>query len=113
MRLINKTRGCVLAENVELADNFAKRLKGLLGRSGMPEGSTLHIVPCPQIHTFFMRFSIDAAFVDNGGKILNITADMKPWKISAWVLGARSVYEFPSGAIADKAAVGDILELVE
>jgi len=113
MKLINKTRGCVLAENVETASCFLKRLKGLLGRTDLPEGSTLHIFPCPQIHTFFMRFPIDAAFVDGDGKILHIVSDMKPWKISALVLGAKGVYEFQSGSLTGKAAAGDIVELAE
>ena len=109
MKLINKTRSCVLAENVEAADTFLKRLAGLLGRKSLAEGCALYLSPCNQIHTFFMRFAIDAAFVDEGGKILHIAANMRPWKISPWISGARGTYEFPAGALAGKAETGDIL----
>ncbi|MFA5162071.1 MAG: DUF192 domain-containing protein [Elusimicrobiales bacterium] len=111
MKLINTTRGCALAENVETAGTFFKRLVGLMGRRALPEGSALYLSPCNQIHTFFMRFAIDAAFVDEGGKILHIAENLKPWRISPWINEARGTYEFPAGALAGKADTGDILSV--
>ena len=44
------------------------RRKGLLGRSGLEPASALIIAPCFSIHTMFMRFDIDAVFVDEDGR---------------------------------------------
>ena len=62
MKLINKTSGKVLAENLEVADTFFSKMKGLLGRDNLPEGEALHIIPCNNIHSFFMKFEFDAIF---------------------------------------------------
>ena len=42
---------------------------GLLGRSELAEGEGLWIQPCNSIHTWFMRFPIDAIFFDKTGKV--------------------------------------------
>ena len=64
MRVINSTRNVVLADRAESALSFPRRLVGLLGRSELGDGEGLWIAPCNSIHTWFMRFAIDAAFVD-------------------------------------------------
>ena len=53
---------------IEVACTLASRLKGLLGRTSH-EGVLL-LVPCNDIHTFGMRRSIDVAFVDSDGAVL-------------------------------------------
>ena len=59
MRLINQTRGTVLAENIIFANTPAKRLKGLLGYKNFLNSQALIIKPCNCVHTLFMRFAID------------------------------------------------------
>jgi uncharacterized membrane protein (UPF0127 family) len=65
MQLINITNGAVLADVVQLADNFMTRLKGLLGRTGLKSDEALIIQPCKSVHTCFMRFPIDVIFLNN------------------------------------------------
>ncbi len=45
MRLINSTNGAVLADNVEVASNFKKRFKGLIGASTLNQGEALILFP--------------------------------------------------------------------
>lgn len=59
-----------------LATSISSRLRGLVGRSGF-EGSCL-IAPCCDIHTFGMRESVDAAFIDAGGRVLAVRRGLPP-----------------------------------
>ncbi len=60
---------------------------------------------------FFMRFPIDAAFVNREGRILRIAANLRPWRI-ALSLRAYAVVELPAGTLAATATrVGDTLRL--
>jgi len=67
MKLVDE-KGRVLIENLEIADTFFKRLKGLLGRKGIKSNEGLLIIPCSDIHMFFMKFSIDIFFLKETGK---------------------------------------------
>lgn len=98
MKLYNETKNCFVSEEVLLADRMLKRLKGLLGRDGLEEGCSMLIKPCNSIHTFFMRFSIDAVFIDRNYKVLKVLRSLAPGKASPIVPGARGVIEFETRA---------------
>ncbi len=98
-RVRNTSSGAVVAECVERATSIASRMKGLLGRAEFPRGCGLWIEPCSAIHTFFMRFSIDAVFIAAGGDVLRTYEDLKPFRLTRHVAGARSVLELPAGTL--------------
>jgi uncharacterized membrane protein (UPF0127 family) len=100
LRLVNRTRGATLAERVERALSVLQRLRGLLGRSALPEGEALVIEPCTSIHTLFMRFSIDAAFLSRDGSVLRAIGEMKPWRATRVYPSAAMVVELPAGTLA-------------
>jgi uncharacterized membrane protein (UPF0127 family) len=90
------------------------RMKGLLGRSSLADGEGIWLNPCNSIHMFFMRFAIDAAFLDKERRIVRIYHGIKPWRVSAIVGGAKSVLELPAGTCQKLAvSVGDLLEFRE
>ena len=101
--------GEILARQVEVAHTFWARLVGLMGRSSLPEHAALLLDPCPQIHTCFMRFPIDAVFCDKTGKVLYIKENMKPWRWGRFVRGSRYTLELPGGSLAGRVQVGDEL----
>jgi len=70
----------------------------------------LWIVPCPMIHTFFMRFAIDVLFLDKEYRVRRVVENIKPWRLSPWVFSAHSVLELPGGALDGSVSEGDILE---
>ena len=110
----NLTRGAVVAARVELADDYESRSRGLLGRDLLPPGEALWIGPCPcgeMIHTFFMRFAIDVIFLDKNRRVVRVIERLKPWRLTAWVLRARSVLELPAGTLDGSVRVGDEIEL--
>ncbi len=109
-RLHNKTQSLILADTVEDAKAFYARLRGLLGRDSLSQRSTLWIEPCNSIHTFFMRFTIDAIFVDEDLIVRRVVRNLKPWRLVPPVTGAQSVFEFAAGAVGqDVVREGDQL----
>lgn len=98
--------GFVVAQEVEEAKAFFKRLKGLMFRSSMAQGSAMLLSPCPQIHTFFMRFALDVLFLDKDGKVVYVMENLKPWRISPIVYRASQTLELPAGTLQGKVSVG-------
>ena len=47
---------------------------------------------------FFMRFAIDAVFIDRNGRVVRVAADLPPWRFATMARGARDVLELPAGA---------------
>ena len=76
------------------------RMRGLMGRPSLEPGEGMLIRRTGSIHTFFMRFPIDLVFLDRGGKIARIMPNVKPWRLTAPVFGARSALELEAGAAA-------------
>ncbi len=111
----NRTRqGAVVASRVEEASSWGRRLKGLLGRSHLGAGEGLHIAPCNSIHMFFMRFPIDVAFLDAGGKVIRAIHGIRPWRATRIYLEAHSALELEAGALARSGtAEGDMLEFAQ
>jgi uncharacterized membrane protein (UPF0127 family) len=46
---------------------------------------------------FFMRFAIDAVFIDRAGRVVRVAADLPPWRLATAARGARDVLELPAG----------------
>jgi len=93
-------RGQVLAERLRPAHTHWTRLRGLLGTRSLPEGDGLWIRPCRQVHMFGMRYPIDVVFVDDAHRVVGLTSDLQPGRISPKIPGASSVLELPVGTIA-------------
>jgi uncharacterized protein len=88
-----------LASDLRIADSLITRTKGLLGRPNLPEGEGLWIKRCNSIHTVFMKFPIDAVFVDDDLKVVSVYHALKPWRITRLHLKASSVFELPAGTV--------------
>ena len=109
----NATRGTIVAEQAEVADNVLTRLRGLLGRKGLASGGGMVIRPTNQIHTFFMQFPIDVIFLDKKGAVLLVMPDMGRGRISPLVRHGKMVIELPVGVIAaSQTQRGDQIEIL-
>lgn len=86
--------GEVLAA-LEVAEGFAARSKGLLGRDGV-EGAML-IKPARSVHTVGMRFPIDVAFCDREMTVLD-TVTMGRFRLTRPRVRSRCVIEAEAGA---------------
>ena len=109
--LINERTGQVVASAVEVAGTSETRRRGLLGRESLDPSAAIVIAPTSAIHTFFMRFAIDVAFVTRDGRVVKIAHDLRPWRIAAALRGF-AVVEMTAGSMKRSGvAVGDRLVL--
>ena len=108
MKCLLKRTQEVLADEVEVADTFFTRLKGLMFRRGLAEGKALLLDPCPQIHTCFMRFNIDVVFLDSAGLTVAVLEQVKPWRMSKFYKACRAL-ELPGGSLQGRVQPGDTL----
>ena len=99
LRVINdRTRG-VVAGNAEMAVTRRDRRKGLLGREALDADAALVLSPCIAVHTAFMKFPIDVAFIDRQGHAVRLVHALRPWRVAASVR-AYSVIELAAGRLA-------------
>jgi uncharacterized membrane protein (UPF0127 family) len=115
MKLVNKSRNLEVVPVVNIATGFIARGVGLLGKKSLPTGHALWIhgsplMGCSSIHTHFMRFAIDVVFVDKNLIVKSVHQDLRPWRMTAPISGAASVFEMPSGTLkVNRVEVGDQL----
>jgi hypothetical protein len=74
----------VMGVAAEVADTFARRARGLIGRPPPPPGRGLLITRCNAIHTFFMKYPIDATFLDRNGRVVKVVRGIRPWRPFVW-----------------------------
>lgn len=80
-----------------VAESFAVRLRGMLGRrpvaaNGLP--LVMAFPRCSSVHTCFMAYPIDIAFIDARGYVLVCYENVCPWRMcsypGAWAALERS-----------------------
>jgi len=98
-KIENVTKGTVLAEKAKIANTSWLRMKGLLGKSGLEHGEGLIIVPCSAIHTFFMKFAIDVAFVDKNGVVVKLKKALKSGQYFSSNFKGKCVIELSAYAL--------------
>jgi uncharacterized membrane protein (UPF0127 family) len=110
----NRTRTTYLATDLLIARTHWSRFRGLMATdsSRFPRGVGLWISPSHGIHTFAMRFPIDAVYLDRERIVIHIEEDLKPWRLAAVRVRATSVLEVPTGTIRETlTAIGDQVDI--
>jgi uncharacterized membrane protein (UPF0127 family) len=106
---LKRENGDVVCDRCVVADSPVSRMRGLLGRSELRPGEGLLLRPASAIHTWFMRFPIDAVFLDRDWRVVGISDDVRPWR-AASRRGAKAVLELPAGESSRRGlALGDQL----
>jgi uncharacterized protein len=117
LRAFNQTRSTVLCERLEEAGGMRGKSRGLLGRDGLAPGTGMlfeagRMEPFMCMHMFFMRFAIDIVFLDRAGRVIRISHNLRPWRLSPIVWRARKALELPAGSAAQSLTeVGDRIDL--
>lgn len=112
MMLVDERTHEVVATYVELATTRHARRVGLLGRDRFDADAALVLVPCLAVHTAFMRFPIDVAFVGRHGRAVRLVHDLAPWRMAV-APRAYAAIELAAGALRrHEVDVGDRLEIV-
>ncbi|MCX8092605.1 MAG: DUF192 domain-containing protein [Candidatus Goldbacteria bacterium] len=107
--LVNDKR---ITQKLEIADNFLKRIKGLIGKKSIDENYGLFIPCCNSVHTFFMQCPIDIVMTDKNFKVIYLREFVNPFKIII-CFKAYHTFEFAAGIIKKvKIKNGDFLKIV-
>lgn len=93
---LRREDGRIVCERVVVADRAHRRMRGLLGRKYLRQGEGMVLRPGWSIHTAFMRFPIDAVFLDADQVVIRIEHEVGPWRTVS-CRGAREVVELAAG----------------
>ena len=93
----DKNQAQLLVTDLKKAESILSRGIGLLRRKQIAKTEALWIKPGNNIHTFFMRFSIDCIFIDSKMRVQRVYANVKPFRFAGPVWKASSVIETAAG----------------
>jgi uncharacterized membrane protein (UPF0127 family) len=88
--------GQIVCERCRVPETIRGRMRGLLGRSELPAGEGVLLRRVSGIHTLFMRFVIDAVFLDREQVVVAIDSEVPPWRFASQ-RRARAVLELAAG----------------
>jgi len=107
--IINKTTGEYFNINIEVADTFFKRFKGLMGKGEIASAMLFTGLADSSIHTLFMRFDIDVYFLDDEKRVFD-KATLKPWRFYKPSKKAEFILESEKNRL--KIEIGDKLDFI-
>ncbi len=110
----NKTRETFVATEATVANDYFRRLVGLLGKTKRwaKLGRGLWIIPSRGVHTIGMLFPIDVIFLNKDKEVVHLEEHIRPFRISKITLRATSVLELPAHTIYHSGTkIGDTLEI--
>lgn len=84
---------------LKVADRFWTRFAGLMLRRPPQAQEGLLLTGCASIHTLFMRYRLDLAWLDDRGRVLACVPALKPWRASAGPRGTAHVLELAAGGL--------------
>jgi len=93
---LRREDGSVVCERCVLVDTALARMRGLLGRRELPSGEGILLRPASSVHMAFMRFAIDAVFLDRDLRVVKVASDLRPWR-AAGSRQAKAVLEIAAG----------------
>ncbi|VAX37455.1 hypothetical protein MNBD_UNCLBAC01-523 [hydrothermal vent metagenome] len=112
MKILNKTKKNIIAEQATVADTFISRMVGLLAHKSLLSNEALIITQCNSIHMFFMSFAIDVIFVNKRDEVVGLIRNIKPFRLSPIFWKSSYAIEVSVGVIdLSKTELGDVLEL--
>lgn len=90
----------MLADRCRVADSLVSRGVGLLLSRPLVPGEGLRITRTSSITMIFMRFSIDAVFLDRERRVVKVAERLRPWTLARGARRAAEVLELPAGTVA-------------
>src|SRR5215217_4795949 len=82
---------------IAIADRPSARAAGLIALRALPPRMALLIPSCRSVHTFGMRFALDLIWLGDHGRIVDVSASVRPRRIVSRA-HARAVVECRAGA---------------
>lgn len=114
VKVWNETKGTLICSRCFVARTWWQRFIGLMGRKGLERDEGLLMTSAfGGVHTCFMRFPIDVAYLNHDGFVVAIQHNMRPWRV--WIVTRRDAamaLELPAGRLVEtKTEIGDLLKI--
>lgn len=115
--LFNKDSKQVVATEIEVADSFWSRFRGLMFRRKFDPGECI-LFKFPKerkfgIHTFFVFFPIDVIYLNADFEVVEMEEGLSPWSSYSPNENADFLIELPEGVIHESGLeVGDKLAIL-
>ncbi len=103
-KMVDLNTGVTVAGALQVADTFWGRLAGLAGHPPLIAGEGLLLINCSSVHTCFMRYPIDVAYLDRDYWVVAMYRAVTPWQFLRGAEHGAHALELPSGAL-DKTGV--------
>lgn len=108
MKII-KIKGNSQTLNLQVADNFYTRFKGLMGAKTVPQDGLL-IKPCSSVHMFFMKIALDIVYLNKSNKVIYVQT-LNPWQIGKIVKGSKAVIEMKANTCPFE--IGEQIQIID
>ena len=99
IRNLSKSDPLHVCYSTQIAKTLIKKGFGLTILNNFEDFDGFLIENCKIIHSFFMKFSFDAIFLDKNFQVIAIYSDFKPFRISKFHKKAKFVLELPKGTV--------------
>ena len=99
IRNLSKSDSLHVCYSAQIAKSLINRGLGLIILNNFKDFDGLIFENCKIIHSFFMKFSFDAVFLDADFKVIAMYSGFKPFRISKFHRKAKYVLELPEGTI--------------
>lgn len=104
----------VIISDAKLVDTFRGRLFGLMMTKNLDKKNGLILKKCKQIHTFNMKYVIDAVFLSRDNTIIHIEHMLSPNRMTRYIHQTESILEVVGGTASIYGlTIGDTLTIVE
>lgn len=87
----------VVVGDLKVADGFFSRFAGLQFQRKLPRDTALLLVPANSIHTIGVLFSLDVVMLDQGGTVLDVRRDVRPFRAVFAPKGTHAILEMTAG----------------
>jgi len=104
--------GILIADKVDVADSYFKRLRGLLGKKQLQPGEGLLLTKVSSVHCFFMKFTIDVVYLTADMEVTGIET-LPPWRVGKWIRGTAHTLELEAGKAQALIKKGDTLNFAD
>jgi uncharacterized protein len=88
--------GNVVCDVCHLADKPHTRMRGVIGMKRLRSGEGMLLRPTFSIHTAFVRFPIDAVFLNGDMTVVSVRHELRPWRL-AGARKSKAVLELAAG----------------
>ena len=66
---------------LRVADDFLSRMRGLMFSRMRAQDEAFLLKQCTSVHTCFMRYALDLAYLDAEGRITQCVSQLAPWRM--------------------------------